>query len=90
LIEPAVFRLAAGNASEMQLRALGEILEETAVTKELERHVELGLGFHRLVAKACGNMFYTLLMDTIMDFMSSFLRHVESDELRVFLSLFDQ
>jgi DNA-binding FadR family transcriptional regulator len=42
------------------------------------------------VAKACGNVFYALLMDIIMDFMSSFLRNIQSNDIEVFVNLYDQ
>jgi DNA-binding FadR family transcriptional regulator len=90
LIEPEVFRLAATNASDEQLRKLGQILEETDATRDIESHLTLGFSFHRLVAKACGNVFYALLMDTIMDFMSSFLRNIQSNDIAVFVKLYDQ
>lgn len=90
LIEPEVFRLAASNATEEQLRELGQILEETATTRDIERHLKLGFSFHRLVAKACGNVFYALLMDTIMDCMSSFIRNIKSNDIGVFIEIYDQ
>jgi DNA-binding FadR family transcriptional regulator len=90
LIEPEVFRLAASNATEEQLHKLGQILEETAITRDIERHLQLGFSFHRLVAKACGNVFYALLMDTIMDFMSGFIRNIQSNDIGVFVELYDQ
>jgi DNA-binding FadR family transcriptional regulator len=90
LIEPEVFRLAAANATDEQLRKLGKILKETDATRDVEHHLTLGFSFHRLVAKACGNVFYALLMDTIMDFMSSFLRNIQSNDIEVFLKLYDQ
>lgn len=90
LIEPEVFRLAASNATGAQLRELGQILEETETTRDIERHLQLGFGFHRLVAKACGNVFYALLMDTIMDSMSRFIRNIQSDDIGVFVEIYDQ
>ncbi|MGD9190064.1 MAG: FadR/GntR family transcriptional regulator [Desulfobacteraceae bacterium] len=90
LIEPEVFRLAATSATDEQLSELGQILEETDATRDIERHLTLGFSFHRLVAKSCGNVFYALLMDTIMDFMSSFLRNIQSNDIKVFINLYDQ
>lgn len=90
LIEPEVFRLAASNATDEQLRALGQILEATDTARDIERHLELGFSFHRLVAKACGNVFYALLMDTIMDLMSSFLHNIPSNDIAAFVKLYDQ
>jgi DNA-binding FadR family transcriptional regulator len=90
LIEPEVYRLAATNATDEQLAELGKILEETDTTRDIERHLLLGFSFHRLVAKACGNVFYGLLMNTIMDFMSSFLHNIKSNDIEVFVKLYDQ
>ena len=90
LIEPEVFRLAASNATEKQLSELGQILQETDATKDIDQHIELGVRFHRLVAKACGNVFYALLMDAIMDCMISFFRNIESNDVGVFPEIYDQ
>lgn len=90
LIEPEVFRLAASNATQEQLDELGQILEATDAARDHERHVELGVSFNRLVAKSCGNVFYALLMDTIMDFMSGFLRNIESNDIKVFVEIYDR
>jgi len=90
LIEPEVFRLAATHATDEQLDELGQILQATDAARDHERHIELGVSFNRLVAKSCGNVFYALLMDTIMDFMSSFLRNIESDDMRIFEEIYDK
>lgn len=89
LIEPEVFRLAASNATDEQLNELGQILQATDAAKDVDQHLELGFSFHRLVAKACGNVFYTVLMDTIMDCMTGFLRNIKSDDISVFVEIYD-
>lgn len=90
LIEPEVFRLAATHATDEQLDELGQILSATEAAEDVEQHLERGISFNRLAAQACGNVFYALLMDTIMDFMSSFLRNIESNDINVFVEIYDR
>jgi GntR family transcriptional repressor for pyruvate dehydrogenase complex len=90
LIEPEVFRLAALNATDEQLDRLHRILLATEAETSIEGHVEQGISFHRMVAKSCGNVFYAILMSTIMDFMSSFLLNLPSRDLDTYVLIYDQ
>jgi GntR family transcriptional regulator, transcriptional repressor for pyruvate dehydrogenase complex len=83
LIEPEVFRLAARNASPAQLAALATIVTETVGLPPGRQRVKLGMNFHRLVAKMCTNLFYGLLMDTIMDFLGSFIVTLNAENLEI-------
>lgn len=82
-IEPEVFRLAARNASPEALESLENIIKETDQTKNPERRIQLGIRFHRQVAHACDNLFYILIMDTIMDFLDDFQQAINPDMLEI-------
>lgn len=83
LIEPEVFRLAASNATPAQLAALDNIVQETDGLPPGKTRVQLGMNFHRQVAKMCTNLFYGLLMDTIMDFLGSFIVTLNAENLEI-------
>jgi GntR family transcriptional repressor for pyruvate dehydrogenase complex len=82
-IEPEVFRLAASNATPAQLAALDKIVQETVGLPPGTTRVQLGMNFHRLVAKMCTNLFYGLLMDTIMDFLGSFIVTLNAENIEI-------
>ena len=82
-IEPEVFRLAAANATPAQLAALGKIVQETDGLPPGKTRVQLGMNFHRLAAKMCTNLFYGLLMDTIMDFLASFIVTLNAENIEI-------
>lgn len=82
-IEPEVFRLAARNASPEALTCLENIIKETNQTQNPERRIKLGIQFHRQVAHACDNLFYILIMDTIMDFLDDFQQAINPEMLEI-------
>jgi DNA-binding FadR family transcriptional regulator len=82
-IEPEVFRLAARNASPEALASLKNIIEETDQAKIPGHRIKLGIRFHRQVAHACGNLFYILIMDTIMDFLDDFQQAINPEMLEI-------
>lgn len=82
-IEPEVFRLAAQNASPEALANLKSIIAETDRSKNPKRRIKLGIQFHRQIAHACGNLFYTLIMDTIMDFLDDFQQAINPEMLEI-------
>lgn len=79
-LEPEVCRLAALNASQEQLQALGDLLDTYRATDDSDLRVTLNARFHRLIARACGNPLYGLIMDSIMDFTEGFVRTIKPQE----------
>jgi DNA-binding FadR family transcriptional regulator len=82
-IEPEVFRLAAVHASADELKALRQITIETEQTTDPKQRIDLAILFHRNVAKACGNFFYILIMDTMMDFLDKFQKAINPEMLAI-------
>ena len=76
-LEPEVCRLAALNASEEQLEKISQMLDEYRAADSDDQRVTLNARFHRLIARACGNPLYGLIMDSIMDFTEGFVRTIK-------------
>jgi len=76
-LEPEVCRLAALNASDDQLEKISRMLEEYRAADSDDQRVTLNARFHRLIARACGNPLYGLIMDSIMDFTEGFVRTIK-------------
>jgi len=73
-LEPEVVRLASIHASPERLARIEEILDEFDRTKDGERRIELNCEFHRQIGRACGNPFFSILMDVLMDFTERFVK----------------
>lgn len=68
LIEPELAALAADRATELELKALGAVLDErAALTATGGQPRPLDIGFHRLVAAAAKNPLHAALSDALMD-----------------------
>ena len=67
LVEPEVARIAALDAGEADLKAIGETVAESRRKISPERRIQLNLTFHRRLARACGNPLYTILMESLME-----------------------
>lgn len=78
LLEPEVFRLAALNASEEQLKALETLVHTSMETEALKARIRLETDFHRQVAKASGSPIYLRFMQIIFDFLEVFAITTES------------
>lgn len=96
LIEPEVFRLAAGNATEAQLAEMAAVVREAKQTKDLKKQIRLHSDFHRLVAKASGSPILLRFMQIIFDFMevfaitmqpANFRAHDDKDHSEIFEAL---
>ncbi|MFH1058101.1 MAG: FadR/GntR family transcriptional regulator [Pseudomonadota bacterium] len=79
-LEPEVCRLAALMASDGDLTAIAALQAEYEATAAIDRRVVLNARFHRLVAQACHNPLYALLIDSIMDFTVEFVRAIKPAE----------
>jgi GntR family transcriptional repressor for pyruvate dehydrogenase complex len=76
-LEPEIVRLVAKNASDKDLERIRNLLLEYDRTEEGDRLVTLNADFHRLLGRACGNPFYSVLMESIMDFTEAFVRTIK-------------
>ncbi|RJR45853.1 MAG: FadR family transcriptional regulator [Desulfobacteraceae bacterium] len=76
-LEPEVMRLAALNATPSDLEEIEKILkdsEDARRRKDDDKRITLNTLFHRSVGRACGNPFFAILIDTIMDFTERFVK----------------
>jgi len=76
-LEPEVMRLAALNATTDDLADMERILEESdeaGKRSDDDRRITLNTAFHRSVGGACGNPFFAVLIDAIMDFTEEFVK----------------
>jgi GntR family transcriptional repressor for pyruvate dehydrogenase complex len=76
-LEPEVMRLAALNATSNDLADMERILKESDEAqkrKDDDKRITLNTAFHRSVGRACGNPFFAILIDTIMDFTEEFVK----------------
>lgn len=76
-LEPEVMRLAALNATPDDFAAIDCILKESdeaGERKDDDRRITLNTAFHRSIGRACGNPFFAVLIDTIMDFTEEFVK----------------
>ncbi len=80
-VEPEVFRLAALNAGDQDLRALEELVERTDREEDLDLKRELNAEFHRQVGRACGNPIYSALMNRVLDFTLAFVNTLKPRHL---------
>ena len=72
LIEPEAARLAALNASPLDLQQLTDINELVASEKDNVRRIERNTEFHILLGQLSGNPFYDLSIRSFMNFTSMF------------------
>ncbi|MBW1738785.1 MAG: FadR family transcriptional regulator [Deltaproteobacteria bacterium] len=75
-LEPEVMRLAAINSSEADLDRIEELLQEYDETADNEKRITLNCAFHRRIGKSCGNPFFSILMESIMDFTERFVKTI--------------
>jgi DNA-binding FadR family transcriptional regulator len=76
-LEPEVMRLAALNATPGDVVDMELILKESDEARERsddDLRITLNNAFHRCVGRACGNPFFGILIDTIMDFTEKFVK----------------
>lgn len=95
-VEPEVFRLATENATEEEIKAIEEIIEQTSREEEVDRRMTLNAEFHLAVSRACGNPVYAAIMGRVLDFTLAFVRtlkpkqiilHDDHDHLIIFEAL---
>ena len=72
-LEPEVVRLASLNASPNQLDAIEHLLKKFDGTTDGEEKIRLNCEFHRLIGRSCGNSFFSILIDVLMDFTERFV-----------------
>jgi DNA-binding FadR family transcriptional regulator len=83
LLEPEVFRLAAQNATDEQLKEIEVVVQEAGTTRDQRRKIQLHSDFHRLVAKASGSAIYLRFMQIIFDFMEVFAVNIQPQDFQV-------
>jgi GntR family transcriptional repressor for pyruvate dehydrogenase complex len=76
-LEPEVSRLAAIHATRKDLESMENAIEEYERTQDKEKIITLNTRFHLCVGKACGNPFYSILMEVIMGFTEQFVRTIK-------------
>lgn len=96
LLEPEVVRQAALNMDEKHLRELGRCLQEAENVCDPQAKIFCNGDFHRLIARASGNGFFTILMDCFMDVAEGMIRvlkplgyeiHEESEHRQIYEAL---
>ena len=83
LLEPEVFRLAVGNASEAQMAEMAAVVREDKKLKDLKKQNGLHSDFHRSVAMASGSPICLRFMQIIFDFMEAFAMTIQPANFRV-------
>lgn len=76
-LEPEVSRLTAIHATTKDLESMENAIEEYERTQDKEKIITLNTRFHLCVGKACGNPFYSILMEVIMGFTEQFVRTIK-------------
>jgi GntR family transcriptional regulator, transcriptional repressor for pyruvate dehydrogenase complex len=94
--EPEVARLAAERASESSIEILETNIDRYFKVHDKNTRESLNFEFHRILGQICGNPFYAMLTNSIMDFTYNFLRvitpkwkmlHNDSDHKEIFLAI---
>lgn len=75
MLEPENARLAAENATKVQIRRLRAALQELAETQDFETAVEADMAFHRELAAASGNQIANLLLHSLSELIQTSLKH---------------
>lgn len=66
-IEPESARLAAENATAMQIRTLKRIHRQLIDAPDTARAIEADMAFHRALAEASGNQMFRLILDSLAE-----------------------
>ncbi len=86
-------RLASLEASPDQLDKIEVLLKEAGRTSAGEEKIRLNCEFHRQIGRSCGNSFFSILLDVLMDFTEQFvltlnpfrkLLHREDEHQKIF------
>ena len=81
-IDPEIARLAAVRADEKDIMELDKsvrISQDKYSTIDFSEQVENNARFHRLLGRASKNFFYTIIEDTIMDFIVEFIFNIQPE-----------
>ena len=76
-LEPEVSRLAAIHATRENLQSMENAIAEYERTRDKEKIITLNTRFHLCVGKACGNPFYSIMIEVIMGFTEQFVRTIK-------------
>ncbi len=76
-LEPEVSRLSAIHATSKDLQGIENVIKEYERTQDKEKIITLNTRFHLFVGRACGNPFYSILMEVIMSFTEQFVRTIK-------------
>ena len=74
LIEPEAARLAALEASPVELRQLGDFIFAGSEALTVKERIDFDVSFHNKVAELSGNPFFGLLMRSMMGFLQQFIQ----------------
>ena len=76
-IEPEVVKLVVANATDQDLNKIQKNLIEFEETTDPDIRARLVTEYHKLIGRSCGNPFYSVLMDSIMDFYEAYMRVIK-------------
>lgn len=76
-IEPEVVKLVVANATDQDLNKIHKNLIEFEEATNPDILARLVTEYHKLIGRSCGNPFYSVLMDSIMDFYEAYMRVIK-------------
>ena len=82
-IEPVVAAMAAERRGEEDIETISEYFKKTPEPYGGREYVAWNVDFHRLVAQACGNPVYEILVNILMDFVEDLLLRIKPLDLVV-------
>jgi len=81
LIEPEIIRLVLKTINDEQIKTLHHLASRARTETDLEKRKNLNIEFHHQLGMFSGNAFYTLFIDSSLDFVSRFLSVITPDAL---------
>jgi DNA-binding FadR family transcriptional regulator len=73
LIEPEVLRLVLRKISDDEIQTLQDLVVKTKTEPDPATRKNLNMEFHRQLGHLCGNPFYSLFIESFMDFIDRFI-----------------
>ena len=83
LIEPEIIRLVLKNINDEDIETLNHLARLGRTETNLEKRKDLNMEFHRHLGKISGNAFYSLFIDSSLDFVDRFLSVITPEALDI-------
>lgn len=83
LIEPEIIRLVLKRINDEEIEVLHHLASQARIETNLEKRRDLNMEFHHQLGKISGNSFYTLFIDSSLDFVGRFLNVITPDALDI-------